>query len=573
MNVAAYLRNSTDDQALKGTIANQRNKIEAYAKARELDIIAWYEDAGISGKILISSRPQGKLLIEDAKSKLFNAIIVTDISRLGRTALDILKSFDLFKSLSIPIISIDQGFDGTTAAGEMSLTMFAAIAQYERHQILDRSQAGINRSMKSGKWIGRIPFGYRLDADRHLEIDPDNAKIVRTIYENIANGSSLVKEADRYGWKPNRLSYMLNNTLYYGVFTSYNRQREGRKCIKGDTSYTVPAIVSKAVWLKAQVQLKENLGLRQTDNPNSRVNVLRGLLKCHTCGHLYVCTPTGSKDKTRYYYRCNTKPKCKSAVVHADTYEHAVWELTKKILTEPNVVKSILETRVKDSELSADDLKTQADLKAELNLLDRSKQEFMGLATKGLLSFEDLEKQLEKISKQRLSLSERLEEIEVKSNVYSAKKIQSEDIQKAIENAQIYLSDIENTARNTLSNAELKQYQEKAHELIKNVIGVMAVQTLKTLQTLDSQIRHKRVGSKKFIIKDRFGDIILGKGVKQEDIADIVTAKTSIFWLENPLKPLQNRIDDNTISEAKEPASRLCNVYPIERPWVGGSPS
>ena len=118
--------------------------------------------------------------------------------------------------------------------------MLASFAEYDRENIRERTQAGLHRAFRRGKHMGRIPYGYRANADSQLVVVEQEAEIVREIIANIAGGSTLYAEAKRlndsgvpapgtrYGTgerKPGRLwqSKTLSNIVHQSAYTGVHR--------------------------------------------------------------------------------------------------------------------------------------------------------------------------------------------------------------------------------------------------------------------------------------------------------------------------------------------------------------
>ena len=75
--------------------------------------------------------------------------------------------------------------------------MFASFAEYERETIKERTRAGLHRAFRGGRHFGAVPYGYRADKHGYLQIVPEEADIVRDIITNVAEGSTLYREAKR----------------------------------------------------------------------------------------------------------------------------------------------------------------------------------------------------------------------------------------------------------------------------------------------------------------------------------------------------------------------------------------
>ena len=84
-----------------------------------------------------------------------DTVIVTAIDRLGRNTIDVLTTVETLKAKGASLVSMREGFDLATPAGEFMLTMLAAVAKLERANIKARQMAGIERARSEGKNLGR----------------------------------------------------------------------------------------------------------------------------------------------------------------------------------------------------------------------------------------------------------------------------------------------------------------------------------------------------------------------------------------------------------------------------------
>ena len=108
---AGYVRVSSRIQAEKGeSLETQRKKIRAYAEAHEWKLIDIYADEGISGADT-KNRPAFQRLITDAEAKMFDIIIVHNLSRFSRKIIDNLTYVPLLKKMGVDFVSITEHID------------------------------------------------------------------------------------------------------------------------------------------------------------------------------------------------------------------------------------------------------------------------------------------------------------------------------------------------------------------------------------------------------------------------------------------------------------------------------
>ena len=194
---AIYLRVSTDEQADAYGLDVQRGMCEAYAQAFGLTVINTYSDENISGTKPASARPGLAQAIADAHEGRIDVLIFAAIDRLARKASLLLALWDEFEAADVAIVAVKERVDTSTAIGRLMRTMIAAIAEFERDTIVDRTTAGRNaRGKQDGERGGRVPDGYQRVPGDGVIVVPDRADVVRQIYDLRDQGLTLQGIAD-----------------------------------------------------------------------------------------------------------------------------------------------------------------------------------------------------------------------------------------------------------------------------------------------------------------------------------------------------------------------------------------
>ncbi len=145
--VFAYCRVSTADQVT----ANQRQEIEAAGFVLERHRII---EECISGSAPSSQRPGFMRLIDRLEPG--DVLVVTKLDRLGRNAMDVRATVERLETNQVRVHCLALGgVDLTSAAGKMTMQVIAAVAEFERDLLIERTQSGIRRARAQGKRLGR----------------------------------------------------------------------------------------------------------------------------------------------------------------------------------------------------------------------------------------------------------------------------------------------------------------------------------------------------------------------------------------------------------------------------------
>lgn len=143
----AYCRVSTADQ----TPENQLREIEAagFAVTPQRAIAET-----VSGSVPASERQGFGRLLD--KMEAGDVLVVTKLDRLGRNAMDVRATVEALAGLGIRVHCLALGgVDLTSPAGKMTMAVIAAVAEFERDLLIERTQAGLSRAKAEGKVLGR----------------------------------------------------------------------------------------------------------------------------------------------------------------------------------------------------------------------------------------------------------------------------------------------------------------------------------------------------------------------------------------------------------------------------------
>jgi len=183
-----YIRVSTEQQADEGvSLAAQRAKINLWCELNDCELVAIYEDAGISGST-IEKRPQLQAALAEMKKDM--ALVVYSLSRMSRTTEHCISITNELKAKGGNLVSITEKLDTSSAMGEFFFTVMAALGQMERKLTGERTKAALAHKKAIGEKYAPVPFGYK-EIEGRLEVVKAEAQIVAEINRKRAAGSSM----------------------------------------------------------------------------------------------------------------------------------------------------------------------------------------------------------------------------------------------------------------------------------------------------------------------------------------------------------------------------------------------
>lgn len=152
MMIYGYYRVSSDDQ----TCESQRLGVLAYAKSHDLVINKEYFDEGVSGAVEVKKRKLHNIV---QQAKAGDKLIVSELSRIGRSTFDVLNTIHTLNKKGVDVYLVKQNMlIDRSPMGKLMVAIMAAFAEMERDLMIQRTMEGLKRARENGKHLGR-PHG------------------------------------------------------------------------------------------------------------------------------------------------------------------------------------------------------------------------------------------------------------------------------------------------------------------------------------------------------------------------------------------------------------------------------
>jgi DNA invertase Pin-like site-specific DNA recombinase len=157
--VAIYCRVSTADQSCE----RQGRDLLTLAMRAGYEVVGVYKETGSGAKL---DRAERKKVMALAQARQIDAVLVTELSRWGRSTMDLLHTLRELEARRVSLIAMSgMAFDLGTATGRMLATVLAGIAEFERDLLCERVRSGLAAARARGRVLGRRP-GQRPKSDR-----------------------------------------------------------------------------------------------------------------------------------------------------------------------------------------------------------------------------------------------------------------------------------------------------------------------------------------------------------------------------------------------------------------------
>lgn len=341
MRVAAYCRVSTNQEAQQNSYQAQRtyylNMIESNPDWTLADIFA---DEGISGTS-VYNRTEFQRMIRWCKKGKIDLILTKSISRFARNTEDCLHYVRMLKTMGIPVIFETERLDTSQMDSEFFLAMLGANSQAESEATSSRVKWGVRAAFREGKvrYQYKRWMGYRKGVDGKPEIIPEEAEVVREIYDAYLAGKSLqdikymledkgiLTKTGLTVWSIGSIQNILRNEKYTGdallqktytidPISGAKKKNEGEL-----TQYLVknchPAVISREAFALVQGEMARRTTARILEKlpaESSQEKViysskyaLSGILICGVCNSPYRRCTWKRNGKTRIVWRCQNR--------------------------------------------------------------------------------------------------------------------------------------------------------------------------------------------------------------------------------------------------------------------------
>ena len=427
--IATYSRVSTAVQEEQQTIKTQLNTLKEFSDTNNYQIVQEYIDEGWSGDIL--ARPALDRLRQDAKSKIWNAVLIYDPDRLARRysyqelIMDELREAGIeviFVTVSAPKNSEDKILYGVRGL----------FAEYERTKISERFRLGKVRKVKEGHvLLSEAPYGYNYIAKventhGYLEINPIEANVVRMIFQwideegltqrkiirRLLEMNIMPRKSIRGVWSTSTLTTLLKNKTYIGearwgssycvapqnprILDKYRKNKKSSRRNKPESEWyiiPVPPIITKELFDRVRSRIEANFEFSKRNTKNEYL--LTGIMFC-ICGKRR--TGEGPQNGRYLYYRCcgrvNNFPlpaTCFEKGIDARIADNLVWNKISELMTSTELLAEQNERFSNNEVINPTNFNENiADYESEIYKLKREEDRYNKAYGAGLFTVEKL---------------------------------------------------------------------------------------------------------------------------------------------------------------------------------------
>ena len=478
MKIAAYCRVSTEKEAQIDSLEKQIEFFNDFTKKNGYELYKLYADEGISGK-QIKHRKQFQQMMQDAKLKKFDKVVVKDVSRFARNTVDLLQSVRELKSYGVQVDFLNNG-EVMEGGSEFILTILGAMAQQESANMSKRVKFGKDITAQKGR-VPNLVFGYdKIPDERYtLKINEEEAKIVKEIFESYVykgvgttkiawnlNDRGIRTKKTKSKWVQTSIVRMLKNQIYTGRVT--NKKSEVTDFITG-TRKDLPEeewvvvdrpemrIISDELFNRAQALLEQRSNEFKLNNKREKTEyVFSTLIYCKHCGYSFRRMKRKYTADGKEYIRwvCSGRNSmgvnhCPNATtIDEDELLNAIKIYLKSIISnKKNFMKSVEKEFEKITKLRETNERSEQSLLQEIEKVTVKKQKYMEMFQNEIINIQELKKYTNPLNEDIARLERELKLI---TSEIKEKDVLQKELSKTINT----VDDILNNQ--TITNAMLK---------------------------------------------------------------------------------------------------------------------
>ena len=343
MRVWLYYRLSRDEDKQFNSLKNQYSIIESYALNNGHTIVGSSFDDNVSG--MHFNRAGIDELTDAVENGMIDAVIVKDLSRLGRHKTQTALYIDYLRQNNVRVLSATESIDTFNEADDLIIGFKGLMNDYYARDGSRRVTAGLRQKQKAGLVI-TPPFGYFKDKNtKQVVIVPEAAETIRLIFSSYLDGKGVKAIAamlnengnktpalmqkhltgkrlpekqeliiKKYLWDATMVSRILQDESYTGTLICHKSERnkinKTNRATSPDEQFRhenfLPSIIPRDLW----EQVQELMAMRKRESVRAGEGrpILRysGLIACGDCGRAFTGKRVKQKNGERVEYICST---------------------------------------------------------------------------------------------------------------------------------------------------------------------------------------------------------------------------------------------------------------------------
>lgn len=246
IDAAIYARTSSANQKWGRSLEEQVRQCHQRCELKGWHVTHIFRDEAQSGKD--TDRPMFQEMMRGAEEGLFDVVVFWKLDRFSRSLMHAVQLEKRLREQEVALHSITEQIDTTMPAGRFNFRNIASAAEFEREMIKQRTQMGMKGLAAESKWPNNHPpLGYGVSDGNQLEVDTEEAQLVKRIFERylelksmpeLARDLNLSGYTTKQGceWTARAIRDILSNRLYMGHYAVAGVEEHLEECQIIDSS-------------------------------------------------------------------------------------------------------------------------------------------------------------------------------------------------------------------------------------------------------------------------------------------------------------------------------------------------
>jgi len=467
MHVWLYYRLSRDEDEELNSLTNQRRIIYEYALSQGFVIVGESFDDNVSG--MHFNREGIDKIYEIVDAGKVDAIIVKDLSRLGRHRTQTLMFIDYLRENNVRVLSATENIDTFNENDDLIIGFKGLINDFYARDGSRRVRTGFRQKQKDGI-IMIAPFGYFKDKNtRQVVVIEEAAETVKLIFTLYVGGrglkaiASLLNEEKRktpaliqlellnkrspnthdvitkkYLWDATMIKRILENEIYTGTLINHKSERSKInrtfKVVAEEEQFRhegyLTPIVTKEIWDQARLLLNVRRTTNARASKGKPIHRYGGMLRCGDCGRTFVGKRKTYSDGTEVVeYVCDTyirygKEHCSSHIIREETLDRLIGneliETKKMYQTNWHALQTLIDSWIPKANLAENQIKK---LKERLDTLEEDIEAILLERIRDRDNAERYTRMIEKREAEKEAVRKRIADLENLSDTIRRKQI------------------------------------------------------------------------------------------------------------------------------------------------------
>lgn len=414
MNAVIYARYSSAGQT-EQSIDGQLRVCNEFAERNGYKIVNEYIDRATTG--MNDNRPAFLQMIDEAKSKDFQYIIVYKLDRFARNKYDSVFHKHNLNKLGIKVLSATEAISDTPE-GRLVEGLLEMMAEMYSTDLSQKVKRGLKESYLKGNFTGGyILFGYKVENKKVL-IDDETAPMIQYLFKEYASGKTLkdiTNEINQMGYRtrnkkpftPNSFQHCLTNKKYIGIHKIGD--------IENDNTY--PTIIDEEIFNLVQKRLISNKKTAGKKKAKEEF-LLTGKTFCGHCGANVVGISGTSKTKKKHsYYVCSKRYKDKTCNKNYENKGYLEWyvvEQAKDYILKPEIQEEVAKQVLEEFRKNIN-VKTITRYENKIEALNKEIDKCIDLmiASDDEIIIEKLKQKSKDLSIQKTDLTEQIKKLQI----------------------------------------------------------------------------------------------------------------------------------------------------------------